>query len=564
MSLIRRLFVAAILLFAAGDLAAQVATGVVTDESTGAPIRGAFVLLLNEQGKRIAGVLSGERGEFVFRAPAGRYTLRAERIGHTTRTLPAFSLEPFQTQTFAITLGVAALRLREISVRGEDRCTNRPDGSRATAEVWAEARKALAVAAWVQSGPAMFQTRAYETDLDLNLKAIAPPKYRFGNAAGKQAYHAIDPDTLARFGYVRSRNGETYLYGPDADLLLSNSFLTQHCFKLERRSDRRGLIGLSFEPIRGRRLPDIEGTLWLDESTAELRFIEYGYTGVEGWDDRRYSGGRTEFQQLPNGAWVVRRWYVRAPNLQRTNVSRALRIIGTHEEGGEIMAARVASDDAAMISRHAVRGIVFDSIRGITLEGARVYLSGTQFTARSGAGGRFVLDSVPRGEYLIAFEHPRLDSLPAYPHPVAVTVDSTTRPVELATPSLKSIISERCTKEQLKLALEATRDTTVRSRGLLYGNVSSVLGPVTGAHVEVSWQLISAGSGVGGVELNRISATPLRFETETDERGNYTLCGMATDRRLVFTVRNGGRILQRDTIAFWHHGLRRQDILLRR
>ena len=242
---------------------AQVARGVVVDAS-GAPVRGAFVQILNEQGQQITGVLAGEQGEFVLRMPAGRYSLRIDRIGHQTSTVALFALAAQEVRNFRIELHVSALRLPELSVRGDNRCVGRPDGNRQTANVWAEARKALALTAWTESNAvATFRYRNFERTLGLDLRDQKAPVTRTAARAGRGAYKSEHPDTLARRGYVRARSGcmgpscPQDLFGPNAELLLSESFLDQHCFRLTRRGDRRGLLGLGFEPISGRRLPDI-------------------------------------------------------------------------------------------------------------------------------------------------------------------------------------------------------------------------------------------------------------------------------------------------------------------
>jgi hypothetical protein len=77
------------------------------------------------------------------------------------------------------------------------------------------------------------------------------------------------------------------------------------------------MVGLRFEPAATRRLPDISGVLWLDVRSAELRDIEYRYTGLPDYMPSSKIGGRVEFARLSNGAWVMRRWVVRAPILQR-------------------------------------------------------------------------------------------------------------------------------------------------------------------------------------------------------------------------------------------------------
>lgn len=69
-------------LLSAQAVGAQTVQGQLVEEGTGSPIAGALVLLLNEDGKTAARVLTDEGGRFLIRAPApGLYRLRADRIG---------------------------------------------------------------------------------------------------------------------------------------------------------------------------------------------------------------------------------------------------------------------------------------------------------------------------------------------------------------------------------------------------------------------------------------------------------------------------------------------------
>ena len=558
---VRILQLIVLLCLSAGAASAQVVVGTVVDPSTNAPVRGAFVALLNAQGGRVAGSLSDERGAFVFRTQPGTYSVRAERIGHRTTTSAAFTLQAQQTHTLRLSLEVAALRLKEIDVRGENRC-GRPDDSKLTAQVWAEARKALTVAAWAQSGGAVYQSRSYELDRDAQLQPIGTPIYRFTSLAGKKAYRAIDPDTVARYGFIRDTREGRIMYGLDAELLLSNTFLGDHCFRVERRADQRGLIGLSFEPTRRRRVPDVNGTLWLDERTAELRFIEYGFTGVSGFEDRTYAGGRTEFEQLPNGAWIVRRWYVRSPRILIMGDGKA-RMQGAHEEGAEILDVRLATSEAStsLVRRHRVRGEVFDSVYGLPLGFARVYLSGTPYTTTTSASGLFVLDSIPEGDYRIAFDHPRLDSLPKYPPAIPISVDGRRSSFDLGTPSLRSLIAASCDTTALKKVALERRDTLASAEGLLFGTVRTPHGLADNAEVVVSWQRITnSAGGQQRVPLDQILVKPLRLSTDTDGNGRYVLCGVEPERVLQLTVQQRGRTIVKDTLIVARPGIRRVDL----
>jgi hypothetical protein len=121
-----------------------------------------------------------------------------------------------------------------------------------------------------------------------------------------------DPRLLAEEGYIEARGGASFYFAPDAVVLQNEHFLQTHCFRL-RQQERDGaqLIGLAFEPAPGRHLPDVEGVLWLDRQTSELRFVEYTYTNLPYDLPRRMApGGLVEFLPLPGGAWIVHRWQI--------------------------------------------------------------------------------------------------------------------------------------------------------------------------------------------------------------------------------------------------------------
>ena len=53
-------------------------------------------------------------------------------------------------------------------------------------------------------------------------------------------------------------------------------------------------------------VPDVEGTLWLDGESAQLRFLEYRYTRYpHRLEDTRNLGGRVDFQRRGDGRWFV-------------------------------------------------------------------------------------------------------------------------------------------------------------------------------------------------------------------------------------------------------------------
>jgi hypothetical protein len=139
----------------------------------------------------------------------------------------------------------------------------------------------------------------------------------FPMSPGYQAwpFGSLDPEQLSRSGFVQNDLGGPVFYGPDAALLVSDVFLDDHCFRV-RRENGRDELGLLFEPVGGRNVPEIVGVLWLDSASVALRRLEWKYTNLAIWSRQGQPAGSIEFSQLPDGAWFVRRWMLRAPVAQ--------------------------------------------------------------------------------------------------------------------------------------------------------------------------------------------------------------------------------------------------------
>jgi carboxypeptidase family protein len=256
-------------------------------------------------------------------------------------------------------------------------------------------------------------------------------------------FRSIPAGRLAEQGYVQREGREFVYYAPDAEVLLSEPFLDGHCFRLERSAEKPGLLGLAFEPVRGRRLPDIKGVLWLDEKTAELKSLDFEYTRVEvrqdndrtTWGARTETerlswGGRLEFDRMPDGVWFVRRFHIRmpmtataGPDAQNLRAQSAVGLVAVKEDGAEVTGLRTASQ--VVIAEQpaggaAVSGVIYDSTRARPLADATVFLVGTEYIATTDAAGAFRLENVPDGRYAVSFSHPRADSLILVPTPVEV------------------------------------------------------------------------------------------------------------------------------------------------
>ncbi|MEQ9569555.1 MAG: carboxypeptidase regulatory-like domain-containing protein, partial [Longimicrobiales bacterium] len=224
-----------------------------------------------------------------------------------------------------------------------------------------------------------------------------------------------DPAELAREGFVESRDDGDFAYAPDAAVLLSDAFSDTHCFGVTPGDD--GRVGLTFEPVPGRRVTDIRGDLWLDAATAELQSLDYRYENFPDVDASVELGGEVVFQRLPTGLWIVREWTMDLPIRGEVRRAGALDlfdypVVAIQRVGGEVYRAVDARDRTLLsAARATLGGVVFDSIRGGPVEGARVVLVGTDRAATTEPDGSFLFSEVPEGRYTVSMEHARHDSL---------------------------------------------------------------------------------------------------------------------------------------------------------
>src|SRR5690606_33312388 len=233
-------------------------------------------------------------------------------------------------------------------------------------------------------------------------------------------------------------------FAPSAEVLLSDSFVEHHCMRLvPGQGEAAGLVGLAFEPVRGRNVPDIQGTFWLDAHSAQLRYLEFTYVAPNSRYPTAGARGRVDFATLPNGAWFVRRWFIRMPLTEISSVwgvtsMPQVRTVAFQVDGGEITRVHLPGREPIDVAvRARIDGIVRDGTTGKPLGGATVRLSGTTYRTVANEAGRFRFSEIPPGVYGVEFWHPRLDSLPVAALPsveIAVT-EGDTGPIALALPT---------------------------------------------------------------------------------------------------------------------------------
>ena len=435
----------------------QVVRGRLVEAESGDAVGGAMATLENRSGRRLVQSLTRTgSGLFQLDAPdPGEYRVRADRIGYATTYSKWFRLGAADTLSLRIEAPVEAVSLEGVVAEADRRCRVRPADALAVGRVWEEARKALAAAAWTQSrGMYDYELLGFVRQLDRRGRKVESEDRTRAQGATKAPYVSRPADSLAAHGFARVTGDGSWFWAPDAEALLDDSFLDTHCFRVVAGGDDApGLVGLAFEPVSDRSVPEIGGTMWLDPRTARLRRLEYRYErlGVPPALLAAESGGAVRFRELPNGTWIVDSWSIR---MFRAGVTEhpltgrpAATLEGVTVQGGEVL--RVLGPEGVVFDAGPglrIAGVVRDSL-GAGLAGARVFAPGEGLEATTGPDGGFELTHLHPGEYQVAYSHPYLEELWYRPDAVEVDVKAGRADparVEFEAPATSEVMKDVC------------------------------------------------------------------------------------------------------------------------
>jgi len=126
------------------------------------------------------------------------------------------------------------------------------------------------------------------------------------------AAHSVQD--FAHTGFANDSAKTRTYFGPDAELLLSDQFAGAYCFQLaDGDRARKNQAGIRFLPAYHRDgTTDIDGTLWIDTVSRELRAVEFSYLGMSPAAVRAtHPGGYVSFRTMQNGVAVIDRWSLR-------------------------------------------------------------------------------------------------------------------------------------------------------------------------------------------------------------------------------------------------------------
>jgi hypothetical protein len=406
----------------APTLPAQVVRGDVREAVTGTSVPGVLVTLerMSTNGSIAADFvseLSDARGEFAIRAPMpGRYRLAAKRIGVKRTVTQPFELAAGETKQLSIELEAMLYMLPEISIATANFCIPRKEQVGPIAALWEEARTALSATS-ISVRDSLYRGRivSFARLLDGRGRVLNETSKQYDGLLN-QTFSGIHPETLSVRGYWRDEEDSVRFDAPDVDVLLSEPFLREHCFELVNETQGEE-VGVRFEPVPGRPVADVRGTMWLDARTFELRRLEFTYTRLPRVERAEHLGGEVHFARLASGAWVVRRWSIRVPQFANISASRREMIRRYDRADPTVMRAAGATrlvenrmienggvayiDHLRTFEKPAtIRGVVRDSA-GAPLSPALIRLAGTHYSAPVDSNGSFKLDSVPPGMYRI-------------------------------------------------------------------------------------------------------------------------------------------------------------------
>lgn len=543
LSWLARCFMAlAALMVTAGASDAQVIRGTVTERQGGLPVAGALVTVVRdttglELSDSTLRTVTDAEGRFVI-APrsAGTYRLTIRRIGVQPHVVPV-QVGDGETRTVAIEVDRVTQAMPVIAVSDSSMCVSRGAVAGRVAALWEAARTALYVMVDADSSGILGQRLVRYTRIrDARSFAVLEEEFHsYDDRDGlrEARFTSVPADTLSRHGYWRESGSSTVYNAPDAHVLLSNTFLREHCFGVtDGEGENAGHVGLTFEPVRSRRLPDVKGVLWLDQGTHELRTLTVEWTAlpVEVRHDR--VGAELHYARLPTGEWLIRRWSMTMPRLvTRTTISRGSgritrRTALAHlvEEGGMSYVFGLAGRERS----GTVTGEVVYNNK--PLRWSRVRLLGTPYTATVDSSGRFRFDSVPPGPHAVVVQHAQYDALSIRAAEQEFLLDEgERRHLKLVTPSTRAAGNIVCPGRDFRWAV--LRATVVDRL---------TLQPLTGVALRLEWLerlvegLIPTGEFSRPAVIERMHE--IGRDAITDERGIATFCNVAPARELTLRL----------------------------
>ena len=536
MPLRTRLVTTLAFLLAAQAAKGQVVTGIVVQPDSTTPLAGAIVVVTDAQGAAIARVLTGSRGGFSVALPApARYTLTLLRIGYRPTIGPTLNMGAGETARTRIVAGHAAVTLAAMRVRERETCRVSTDTGLMVARVWEEARKAMLSSQLSAEGaPLSAEWVEYDRALDPSGKLVRQQRVRSAKHLTQHAFRSVPADVLREQGYVSEDSVGVNYFAPDAEVLLSDAFVSAHCFRLVESPSNADLVGVAFTPSGDRRdMREIEGTLWVDRPSSELRNVDFRYQNLPEPSSQAEPGGRVEFLRLTEGNWLVSRWHVRMPEvakhdrvsqdgLRRTVMASTMSYLrAVRVTGGEVTRASRADTVLYRTSGPTVAVQLTSRDTLMSRAGAVLTLEGTDYSAIADSLGRIRLSPVLAGRYRANVRTPFMQLLGMPTVELEVETHDDAHVDSLMLPPARDVLAHACPRESVG-----------KDEGMLHGRVRDEQAhTIADAVVTTSWQAYFGAMPGRGVEYRERT-----LASRTDAFGQWRTCGVPTGVSLSVTV----------------------------
>jgi len=518
---------------------------VTADSSRGVP--GAIVVLTDSVRRESTRTLSRADGRFVLRIAApGTYGVRVLRIGFRPDDFGPFVIGPSANVPVVLALTQRAVSLMAMNVSDRSECRALDDGGSAPLALWEEARKSLLATVLTRSTLAPILTMAsFERVVDAKSQRQLALRVRRQTGASTRPYVSpLSPDEYAARGYVEADDGSVVFRAPDADVLLSESFLVSHCARIVASPRDTSIIGLGFRPTRTERgRVDVEAVLWLARSPVELRSIDVSYVGVSDAVREAGAGASLILNRIPDGGLIVSSWVIRAPRVitvkgfqasVRSLSGRAVSrdsIADVWNIGGAVMRARVGETEVWRGPAARLEGHVREDETGRPVAGVGLVLVGTNYAATADSTGAFSIADVLPGEYELVARSPQLEALGLdVPTAARLQLGDSTSTADIRMPAVRKALARVC----------AMSDTL----GAVQGRVEDAEHRGVGdARVVARW--LTTARVVTGVGVLGQGPT---LSILTDADGRFRLCGLPRYHDVVLSAARENLVASPQTI----------------
>jgi len=513
------------------ELRAQTATVVVRETAAGPTVAGAIVRLFLGDSV-IAQGLTSESGRVTLRAGgAGRFMIRVSRIGYAVSPPSPVLLVAGETRTVELAFMSERIRLPELVVQARTSCGKSASERALAATLWEQIRQALTATRISERAGLALRSRKLERTLTRG-GVIVEEHFSRPRVTGSRPFVPTRPEALAREGYVLTDGDSVVFRAPDADVLLSEPFVESHCFGVTAppAGDSTN-VGLTFEPTRERQVADIRGVLWVDRRTLELRRLEFRYVARGSEVQVTASRGDLQFERLPNGAWYIRSWVVRMPQIERTLTGSTYRdaVAGYREHGGN---AEPLGVEAGAVAPAYLTGRVWDSLAGRGLPGVTVLVSGNSDSAMTDSLGMFEMALPVPGVRQATFRHPLLALDPTRAVRTVELIPAAMVNVQIGTPGIDVLVGTIC--------------AAGRGKAGMVGIVLARDVPLAGIPITAAW----VASPGGSVAVNRTETT------STGESGVWAFCDLPPGTAVQLHVGDGSRASEVPSVSIEESGFR--------